>query len=100
MSRIVIDLPVPCQFGVEKVVPAALLFDIAPHLAGVGTFAVHPTVEFGGWVVSNVETGGAISESVDPTWADAVRRARKFLATKTEKDFRRAMRKFAKAYLL
>lgn len=38
-------------------VEAELLFDLAPHLAEVATFAVNKAPDSFGWYVSNVETG-------------------------------------------
>lgn len=87
-----IDLPL-CGFGGKPfAVVEAELLDIAPHLAGVATFAVHhsPTQGWMPWRVSNIETGfricGADSRSA------VIAGAREILAGKTEHDIAQAYR--------
>lgn len=70
--------------------PATLLFDIAPHLAGVATFAVHKEPHYDRWNVSNIETGLHIV--VRTSRAAALRDAKEKLAKKTPDDFKEAYR--------
>ena len=75
-------------------VEAELLHDIAPHLAGILTFAVHKIPDkvfsqFGHkYRVTNLESGFCVGEADSNTKAEAIRKAREFLATKTPKEAR------------
>lgn len=88
--KVVLSLPMTNHLWVE--VEADILFDIAPHLAGVATFAIHNSPDtFGMWNISNIETGMWIMQA--ETRAQAIRAAEEKLATKTVADFERAYEK-------
>lgn len=78
-------------------VKATLLFNLAPHLSNVATFALHKCMPDdpdyrGRWFVSNVETGRWVAyHSVK---AQALRNAADILADKTENDLLASYRKF------
>lgn len=64
-------------------VDAELLPDIAPHLAGIATFAVHrgARADKHWWMVTNLETGLLVTHSI---WKEtAIELAANKLATKT-----------------
>lgn len=79
-------------------VEAEFLFDLAPHLASVATFAIHEEPRSGGfyWNVSNVETGMWVGRG----WSkrEAISEAKKKLggATPESMDFayKRAPQKY------
>lgn len=92
-----IKLPAAIKGGYE-LVNATLLYDIAPHLAHIATFAVHrciksePTFLYKNqWFVTNVETGFNIAW--DRTKAGAIRKSAIVLANKSEKDLLEAYAK-------
>lgn len=91
-----IDLPLALASGEEATVPAILLPDIAPHLAGVATWALHrgakcDTAYTRWWFVSSVECGRRVA--YNRSKSVAILEAKERLATKTERDVRRAYRK-------
>ena len=93
-----LDLPLLKQqttypFIFHEVVRANLLHSIAPHLAHIGSFAVH---KHGGsihhWVVSNIETGMNINGAgVFQTRDDAAHAAWYFLAEVSEEKLSKAI---------
>ena len=81
-----IQLPIDWEEGYGGgrewlVVPAEIVFDIAPHLASVATFAVHKTPPYygrsGGYQITNVETGFRVGESRQKSKAAAISTAKK-----------------------
>lgn len=89
-----ITLPAIVETGFEDV--AAELLDIAPHLAAVGSFAVHKAVPSdstyaGWWFVTNIETGCWVS--YDKQRTTAIRKAQERLKEKTPESVLRAYRK-------
>ena len=81
------------DFGWRSEVVCAEIVDVAPHLAHVGTFAVHRNVidpHLSTWRCSNVETGFCI-RAADADSRDAcIRNAREYLADKTVKRLEKA----------
>lgn len=89
-----IDLPLMNSFAqrFDRIVRAYVVPDIAPHLAGVLTVAVHQNPWFGGWSASDLETGqqvGALYASA----AEAIQGVREFLQRYQVEDILRAYRK-------
>lgn len=90
-------LALPMTNGLWVEVDAEILFDIAPHLADVATFAVHPSPdEFLKWNVSNIETGMWVMKGDNRS--AAIRKAADILGSKDEEDFRRAYEKAFKTF--
>lgn len=60
-----IDLPINDVLTRSfRTVVSAEIVDVAPHLAGVATFAVHKCAWLPGrWKVTNVETGGYVQDA-------------------------------------
>ena len=85
-----IDLPIlhqsPYFLDPFFTVVTAEIVDVAPHLSDVATFAVHAsdTLSASGYVVSNVETGQAVTHLSSKR--GAIKEAREFLVTKTRSD--------------
>lgn len=75
----------------------AEIVDIAPHLAMVGTFAVHKHRTWDDcWSVSNVETGRSIHGRGAEHWGsrrEAILECALILAEKTEADILKAYRR-------
>lgn len=74
-----IDLPLSFDKGWR--ITQAEIVDIAPHLAGIFTFAVHDSSAFPVdvrqlWRISDVETGHAITGVARKTKRDAITAAR------------------------
>lgn len=86
-----ITLQVPMDTGIYMDVEAVLLFDIAPHLAHVATFAVHRDPMWDRWNVTNVETGLYVTR--DEHRAGAIQKARERLAKATPRKLLSAYRK-------
>ena len=87
-----ITLPAIIPTGFEDV--SAELLDIAPHLAAVGSFAVHKAVSSdyaGWWFVTNIETGCWVS--YDKRRTTAIRKAQERLKEQTPESVLRAYRK-------
>lgn len=95
-----IDLPLAMEWGETWVsAEAEILFDIAPHLAHLGTFAVHVEPHYRRWNVSNVETGLFIARSKNLNDRNAViKKARGVLSRTTPQRlglaYHRAIRKY------
>lgn len=72
--------------GAVVTVEAALLPDIAPHLASVASFALHENHGFSlhRWEVSNIETGLKVGAGME--LGDAIARAELELRHKTVED--------------
>ena len=88
-----ITLPAIIPTGFEDV--SAELLDIAPHLAAVGSFAVHKAVSSdstyaGRWFVTNIETGCWVS--YDKRRTTAIRKAQERLKEQTPESVLRAYR--------
>ena len=79
-------------------VEAEILFDLAPHLASVATFAVHLTPYYwrDQWTVCNIETGLSIAKGKSEK--QAIEDARKILQTKTEESMSSGYLKAIKKY--
>ena len=93
-----LDLPLLKQqttypFIFYEIVRANLLHRIAPHLAHIGSFAVHNKYENRHiWVVSNIETGMNINgNGLFYTRDDAVHAAWYFLAKVSEEKLSKAI---------
>ena len=93
-----LDLPLLKQqttypYIFHEVVRANLLHSIAPHLAHIGSFAVHKHGDsIHHWVVSNIETGMNINGAgVFHTRDDAARAAWRFLAQVSEEKLSKAI---------
>jgi hypothetical protein len=73
-------------------VQAELLFDMAPHLADVATFALHkdPPLKWQ-WTVSNVETGLFVTRETSKRLA--LRKAKLKLASQTPESMSAALEK-------
>ena len=83
MSECYIDVPITMGSSGERVVRGRIV-DVAPHLASVSTWVVHPSEsEVGLYNVTNVETGFRITGSIAQTELDAIFAARIVLSTKT-----------------
>ena len=81
------------EYSQPAPVNAQLLFDLAPHLAGIATFAVHQDAWFPSiWNVTHIESGLAVVHS-KPTKMQAIKNAKHILANKTVGDVMRGMRK-------
>ena len=86
-----ITIPVPITTKEFSDIEAEMLFEIAPHLASAGTFAVHRSIMWKQWEVTNVETGMWIAK--DSSKAKVIKRAEAMLAKKTPDDLLGAYRK-------
>ena len=92
-------LPIPIFSGGERqleTVRAELVSNIAPHLDGVASFAVHVTIDTfydrGPWRVSNIETGMRVTNGGHyPTKYSAIENARSRLAGMTEEYLLKAL---------
>ena len=91
-------LPINWREGWREV--EAEIVDVAPHLSGVGTFALHKQPEDGfrggDWSVTNLETG--LHVYTGRSSSDAIRGARSILSDKTVWHMRRSYRKALKNY--
>lgn len=78
-----ITLPVSMVYPYDfREVEASILFGLAPHLASIGTFAIHvDPQETGCWNVTDVETGLWISR--DRNRDAAIKKAKRQLARET-----------------
>ncbi len=94
-----IDLPLSHMSGDRNwIVVKAKIVDVAPHLAGVATFAVHKTAPFyGRWRITNVETGACISECDADSKEVCVMNAILFLEDKTPKQIEARYREWLAA---
>ena len=84
-----IDLPLSTQLG-WKVVTAEIV-DVAPHLAGVLTFAIHKQSRLtrivpNGYQISNLETGRSLGWADAPSRAECLKNAKWYLSGKTVAD--------------
>lgn len=93
--QITLFVPIKNPDGFREV-DAEFLFDLAPHLASVGTFAVHLRPSAWEWTVTNVETGLWVGRG--DTRADAIRDARKTLERQTHDSLRKAYKNAPKMY--
>ena len=100
-----IQLPIDWEKGYGGgrewlVVPAEIVFNIAPHLANIATFAVHKTPNYfgyrGGYQITNVETGFRVGEDRQKSKAIAIAKAKNILATITTQKCVEAMDKARK----
>jgi hypothetical protein len=95
--KIVFSLPMRNRQVVD--VDAEFLFDLAPHLASVGTFAVHEKPLCKGiWNVSNIETGLWVGEGYSR--ADAIKHATLRLEKQTPESLKAAYLSAKRAHKL
>lgn len=83
-----------------EAVEAKLLYDIAPHLADVATFALHKGAKQDAlyrrwWFVSNVETGCRVAHAIAKD--EAMLNAMAILSRKRPEDVLAAYRKLRRA---
>lgn len=93
--KITLSVPIKNPDGFVDV-EAEFLFDLAPHLASVATFAVHKDPRGLDWNVTNVETGLWISRRMHR--ADALHDARHVLHDKTPRKMLLAYKNVPKMY--
>ncbi len=86
------QLPVATTFGNFAIVEAEMVWDIAPHLADLGTFAVHKEPSSRRWNVSNVETGLHVVD-LRMSRVEAIKDAKIRLAEQTRESLLAAYRK-------
>ena len=77
-------------------VEAEFLFDFAPHLASVATFAIHKGPNSWEWSVTNVETGLWVGKH--HVRSEALREASEKLARQTPRKVMNAYRNAPKLY--
>lgn len=94
-----IKFPAVTKSGYD-VVNATLLYNLAPHLANVATFALHRCIPSETtawykkqWFVGNVETGAHVA--FDLTKAGAIRKAIEILSEQSESSTLAAMERVA-----
>lgn len=94
-----IELPLPLNTGIDVLVDAKLIFDCAPHLASVGTFALHekPFHE-GMWNVTHIETG--CWAGTGSSRAAAIRNAKDRLRKQTPESFTKICRQAVRIHRL
>lgn len=94
-----IDLALPMDTGEMVVVEAELLFQVAPHLASVGTFALHQKPHYSDmWNVTNIETGCWAGRG--HSRAEAVRNAKNRLRNQTPESFAKVLRQAVRLHRL
>lgn len=93
--QITLSIPIRDPDGFREV-DAEFLFNLAPHLASAGTFAVHLRPNGWEWTVTNVETGLWVGRG--ETRSAAIREARRKLNTQTHSRLLKAYKNARKLY--